>query len=126
MEAIRSFIYLEAPMGRLSRFVGLGILGIVLVVGIGVSGDTKKDKAGKKPGIPPGWKALMLSKDQYTKVVGIAADYGTKITQLQAKIDALKQERLAEQVKVLTSEQKAILLKGLTGEAKDKPPSKTK
>ena len=113
-------------MGRLTRFVGLGILGIVLVVGIGVSGDTKKDKAGKKPGIPAGWKALKLSKDQYTKVVGIAADYGAKISQLQEKIDSLKQERLAEQVKVLTPDQKAILLKGLTGEAKEKAPTKNK
>ena len=113
-------------MGRLTRLVGLGILGIVLVVGIGVSGDTKKEKAGKKPGIPQGWKKLNLSKVQHEKVVAIAADYGSKISQLQDKIDALKVERLAEQVKVLTPDQKAILLKGLTGETKEKAPTKSK
>ncbi len=112
-------------MARLTRLMGLGILTIILVVGVGISGDTKKG-TGKKAGIPPGWKALKLSKEQHDKVVSIAADYNAKIAALQAKIDALKTERLAEQVRVLTADQKAILLKGLTGETKEKAPTKGK
>src|SRR5579859_2042860 len=42
-------IYEGISMSRLMRLLGLGILGVVLVVGVGISGDTKKDKdAGKK------------------------------------------------------------------------------
>jgi hypothetical protein len=116
-------------MHRLMRVVGLGILGIALIVGVGISGDTKKDKdkdPGKKPGIPSGWKALKLSKDQHDKVVTIAVDYDKKISALQSQIDDLKSQRRAEQVKVLTDAQKAILLKGLTGDDKDKKDSADK
>jgi hypothetical protein len=114
-------------MHRVMRVVGLGVLGIALVVGVGISGDTKKDKdPGKKPGIPSGWKSLKLTKDQHDKVVTIAVDYDKKISALQSQIDDLKSQRRAEQVKVLTDAQKAILLKGLTGDEKDKKDSADK
>jgi hypothetical protein len=117
-------------MYRLSRLMGLGILGLTLVVGVGVSGD-KKDKdppKGKTPSLPAGWKALKLSKDQIEKVHAITSDYNSKIEELTDKIAALKAQRTAEQVKVLTAEQKAQYLKGLTGEGidKDKGPPKDK
>jgi hypothetical protein len=112
-------------MSQLMRVAGLGILGLVLVVGVGTSGDTKKG-GGKKPSIPSGWKQLNLTKDQHTKVLAIASDFNAKIASLQKQIDDLKVQRLAEQVKVLSNAQKAILLKGLTGEAKKEAPSKDK
>ena len=108
-------------MRRLIRLTGLGILGTILIVGVGISGDTKKDKetGTKKTGIPQGWGALKLTKDQREKVVAISADYDRKISELQLKINDLKAQRRAEQVKVLTEAQRATLLKGLTGETKD-------
>jgi hypothetical protein len=63
-------------MHRFTRLVGLGILGLTLVVGVGVSGD-KKDKdtpKEKTPSLPPGWKTLKLSKDQLAKVHGIMGE----------------------------------------------------
>jgi hypothetical protein len=111
--------------------MGLGILGLTLVVGVGVSGD-KKDKdppKGKTPSLPAGWKALKLSKDQIAKVHAITSEYNSKIEELTDKIAELKAQRTADQVKVLTAEQKAQYLKGLTGEDgkdKDKGPPKDK
>jgi hypothetical protein len=109
--------------------MGLGILGLTLVVGVGVSGD-KKDKdtpKEKTPSLPPGWKALKLSKDQLAKVHGIMGDYKSKIDELQKKIGDLKAQEKADMVKVLTDDQKAQYLKGLTGEdTKDKAPPKDK
>ncbi len=110
-------------MWRLTRFMGLGILGLALMVGVGISGDTKK--GGKKPSIPANWKMLKLTKDQHAKVLAIAADYNAKIESLQQQIAGLKSQRLAEQVKVLTPAQKALLLKGLTGDGTaEKAPKK--
>jgi hypothetical protein len=112
-------------MSQLLRAMGLGVLMLALVVGVGISGDTKKDKdTGKKAGIPTGWKALKLSKEQHDKVVTIAMDYRARIAVLEKQIDDLKAQQRVEQVKVLTSDQKAMLLKGLTGETKDKAPAK--
>jgi hypothetical protein len=110
-------------MQRLTRLMGLGILGLALVVGTGFSGDTKKDgdKKEKAPNLPPGWKALMLSKDQLAKVHGIMGDYKGKIVVLQRKIDDLKSAEKSDMIKVLTDEQKALYLKNLTGDdGKDK------
>ena len=113
-------------MFRLSRLMGLGILALILTVGVGMSGDAKKDKdtGGKKAGIPTGWGALKLTKDQREKVISVGVEYDRKISALQAQINDLKAQRKAEQVKVLTDAQKAILLKGLTGESKDAAPPK--
>jgi hypothetical protein len=116
-------------MQRLTRLMGLGILGLALVVGTGFSGDTKKDKDTKEkaPNLPPGWKALMLSKDQLVKVHGIMGDYNGKIVALQRKIDELKSAEKSDMIKVLTDEQKALYLKNLTGDdGKDKAKDKDK
>jgi hypothetical protein len=116
-------------MVRLSRLMGLGILGLTLVVGVGVSGD-KKDKdtpKEKTPSLPAGWKALKLSKDQLAKVHGIMGDYKGKIDEMQKKVGELKAQEKADMIKVLNDDQKAQLLKGLTGEdTKDKTPPKDK
>jgi hypothetical protein len=104
-------------MSQLVRVLGLAILGIVLIVGAGTTGDTKKDKE-KKGSIPSGWKALMLSKEQHDKITAVDVEYGMRIAALQKQMDELKSQRRAEQVKFLTDEQKAILLKGLTGDEK--------
>jgi hypothetical protein len=111
-------------MQRLTRLMGLGILGIALMVGAGSSGETKKPK---NPNLPPGWKALMLSKDQLAKVYGIMGDHKAKIADLQKKIDALKAAEKSEMIKVLTDDQKALYLKNLTGDdGKDKVKDKGK
>jgi hypothetical protein len=110
--------------------MGLGILGIVLVVGVGISGDTKKDKdkdTGKKTSpLPPGWKGLMLSKEQRVKLEEVRNGYRSRISALEGQITELRAKEKAEMFKVLNEDQKAILLKGLTGEAKDKAPTADK
>lgn len=114
-------------MSQLVRALGLGILMLALLVGAGISGDAKKDNGTtKKVGIPTGWKALNLTKEQREKVIAIAMDYRGKIAALQKQIDDLKAQERAEQVKLLTDAQKAILLKGLTGESKEKPKTSDK
>src|SRR6266571_6960405 len=94
-------------MYRVTRLMGLGILGLALAVGVGTSGDTKKDKdkepgKEKTPPLPPGWKALKLSKDQLSKVHGIMADYKGKIVDLEKKVAELKSQERADMIKVLT------------------------
>src|SRR6516225_3417420 len=43
-------------MTRLARLMGLGILGVALTVGVGISGDSKKGKDQEtKDKLPPGW-----------------------------------------------------------------------
>jgi hypothetical protein len=118
--ALQTLVRGGDTMKHVLRTLCLAILGLALVVGASDSGDTKKD-TGKKGTIPAGWKGLKLSKDQHDKVVGLSADYGVKIAALQKQIDDLKVQLRAEQVKVLTDDQKAILLKGLTGEDKKAP-----
>src|SRR5947207_3088627 len=100
-------------MSQLLRVMGLGILGVALVVGVGISGDTKKDKdkdkdpVKKGTALPPGWKGLKLSKDQREKVIGVMSDYRAKIALLEKQIDELKATEKAEMYKVLTDDQKA-------------------
>jgi Spy/CpxP family protein refolding chaperone len=104
--------------------MGLGILGIALVVGVGVSGDTKKDKDASKDKVthrtPTGWKNLKLSPDQKKKVYAVQDEYAPKIADLRAKIAELESQEMAEMVKVLTPEQKAQLTKALLGDEKEK------
>ena len=53
-----------AIMMRASWLLGLSILALALIVGIGASGETKKDKEKFKGQLPTGWKNLKdLSKD---------------------------------------------------------------
>jgi hypothetical protein len=109
-------------MSRVIRLAGLGILGVALMVSVGTSGDKKDKDKEPKVSLPPGWKALKLSKDQQAKVRGIMVEYKTKIDELNKKIDELKAAEKQEMLKVLTAEQRALYLKGLTGEdtTKDK------
>src|SRR4051812_3008113 len=117
-------------MSQLAKLLGMGILGIALVVGVGLSGD-KKDKDGAKDkdtpkvkgALPAGWKALKLTADQKLKVYAIQGDYKTKIAELKKKIEDLEAHEKAEMIKVLTDDQKAQLTKNLIGEdTKDKAP----
>lgn len=115
-------------MTRFARFTGLGILGIALVVGVGVSGDAKKDKepgtgSTKSKGMPTGWKTLKLTAAQKKKVYAIHEQYEAKFKDLENQLAELKAKERAEMVRVLTADQKAKLLQGLTGETtKDKTP----
>jgi Spy/CpxP family protein refolding chaperone len=121
-------------MSHLIRVIGLGILAIALVAGVGISGDTKKDKDKEKDTpkdkvthkTPAGWKILKLTGDQKKKVYAIQDDYGIKINDLKAKIRDLETQEMADMVKVLTAEQKAQLTKALIGEEKDKIEPKDK
>jgi hypothetical protein len=116
-------------MSQLMRAMGLGILGIALVVGVGISGDTKKDKdkdPPKKGNLPPGWKGLMLSKEQRDKLGTVMSEYKSKIVALEKQIDELKSAEKVEMYRVLNEDQKGILLKGLTGDDKDKKDDKDK
>jgi TolA-binding protein len=93
---------------------GLGILGLALIVGGGISQDAKKDKDDKgkvKGQLPPGFKDLDLSKDQITKIYSIQADYKKKISELQTKINELKKTQNQEEFKVLTDDQRDKYLK---------------
>jgi hypothetical protein len=114
-------------MERLTKLMGLGILGLTLIVGAGISGDAKKDKdkeptKGKTPNLPAGLsKTVKLSKDQIAKIHSIQIEYRDKIDELDKKIKELKAQEKAEWIKVLTDDQRALYLKGLIGEdAKDK------
>jgi hypothetical protein len=120
-------------MAQLIRLLGLGILGVVFIVGVGLSGD-KKDKDGAKDkdtpkvkgALPAGWKVLKLTADQKSKVYAIQGEYKTKIAELKKKIEELEAHEKADMIKVLTDDQKAQLTKALIGEdTKDKaPPAK--
>ncbi len=113
-------------MLRLSSVVGLGILMLALVVGVGISGDTKKDAGDvkkdketttKKPMLPQGWKALKLTAEQKKTVYSVMSEYRLKIEGLRKQIADLEAQERAAMLKVLTDDQKALLLKGLTGES---------
>jgi hypothetical protein len=117
-------------MLRLPMFCGLGILFLALLVSSGASQDAKKDKDdGKKDkvikgSVPAGWKALKLTKEQTKKVQTIDAEYKTKIAELTAKIDDLKQQSKIEMAKQLTDDQKATLAKLAGLDTKDAPKDK--
>ena len=79
-------------MFRLSAVVGLAILGTAFVVGTGASQDVKKDKDAVKTKayLPPGWKALGLSKDQTSEISKIHGAYKGKIKALEDQIQDIK------------------------------------
>src|SRR5262245_10588120 len=113
-------------MNRMARLFGLVILGAAVVVGVGASQEGKKDDKGKKikGQIPAGWKSLKLTKEQTDKVHVIDVDYKTKIADLTAKIEDLKQQSRIEMTKVLNDDQKATLAKLAGLENKEKPKDK--
>lgn len=98
-------------------------LGLFLVTGGVNSGDKEKGKDDKKIKgmLPPGWKDLMLDKDQIQKIYAIQKSFKGKLEDLEDQIVALKTMQRAEMVKVLNEEQKSLLRKLATGEdVKDK------
>ena len=111
-------------MRCLLRCCGLGIVGVTLILGVGIAQDTKKEKDKIKGSVPIGWKALKLSKDQAKKIQLIDIQYKTKIAELTAKIDELKEQSRIEMTKQLTDEQKTTLAKLSGLEVKDKDKDK--
>ena len=72
----------------------------------------KEDKpAAKKPKgrLPGGYGKLGLSGEQRRKIYGIQDSYRDRIEELERQLDALKEQRDAEIVAVLTPEQKQTL-----------------
>ena len=115
---------MSTAAARTARLM-LAILGIALVVSIGISGDTKKDKD-REPRLPPGWNALMLSAEQRARVIAILADYRLKLEPLEKKIAALKTAEKQELLKVLTKEQREAYLRGSLGDDKPRKGEKDK
>jgi hypothetical protein len=103
-------------MKRAPLLLGVFGLAAMLLVGNGYSqdkkDDTKKDDTTAKAGtLPTGWKKLGLNVDQEKKIKSIRGMYATKIDDLKKQIEKLKDEDLAECVKLLTDDQKALLKK---------------
>ena len=111
-------------MNRLSVVIGLCALATSLAVGSGYSQDKKEDKGGAKGSMPAGWSKLGLSADQKKKITSIRGSYSAKIDDLRKQIDQLKEDDMAECLKVLTDDQKMLLKKLATdkidGKDKDK------
>lgn len=104
-------------MRRLAMFLGFGILGIALTVGVGASQEGKKEAGKAKMNmLPPGWKALNLTAEQKQKVYDIQNKYRTKIDALEDQIAKLRDEMSAERARVLTDAQKATLRKTAVGD----------
>jgi cell division protein FtsB len=78
--------------------IGLGL--VVLVLALPSLGEAQKGK----PQLPKGWAKLGLSAEQKAKVYDILGTYRKKIEALERQIEALKTERDAAAVKVLTNE----------------------
>ncbi len=98
------------------------VLGVALVVGTGISGDSKKPKGQ----LPSGWKKLDLSKEQVLKIYAVQGTYKNKIKKLEEETQERK-----EMLKVLTEDQKEKLRQFLLGETPTKekkvpPPPKDK
>ena len=103
---------------RLATMLGFAILGLVLMVGVGATQDTKKDK--NKGFLPPGWKDLDLSADQKDKAYKILNDYKLKLNDLNDSIKKLKTEEKGELAKILTDAQKDKLKAAVVGETTKK------
>jgi hypothetical protein len=92
----------------------MGLVALALATGWLMAADEpKKDPAPAAPAakgnLPPGWKKLGLSDDQAAKIKQISGDYRAKIDALEQQVKQLKEQELAEEVKVLTDAQKARL-----------------
>jgi hypothetical protein len=119
-------------MQRFPVIAGLVTICLAMLVGIGATQDAKKDKDDKKETpkykakLPDGFSKLGLSKDQREKVLSIDTDYHTKITDLQTKINELKEQRNQDQFKVLTADQRDKYLKSKGVDPKPKDADKDK
>jgi hypothetical protein len=106
------------------RFV-LPVLLLGLFLTGGVIGDDKKTDDPKdpivitKPQLPAGWKKLNLSDDQKKKTTEIQIKYRVQIVKLQEQIKKLTTEEKAELATVLTDAQKAQLKDEKPDPAKD-------
>jgi DnaJ-domain-containing protein 1 len=92
----------------------MAIMGIAFLVGTGASQDTKTTKAY----LPPGWKALGLSKEQSLDISKIHSTYKAKIKALEDQIKDEKTKEKQEMVKILTEDQKDKLRKLVIPEEK--------
>jgi|ERR1043165_267614 hypothetical protein len=117
-------------MLRLPAFFGMVLLGMAMLVSVGESQDGKKDKEDKKAKgqLPPGFKDLGLSAEQKGRIYSIQADYKAQISELEAKIKALRTKENQDVFKVLTDEQrdKYLKAKGVDPEKKSKEGDKDK
>src|SRR5437868_13789606 len=99
-------------MYRLPHLFGLGLLGLILIVGVGITQDTKKDdkKEEKKDEkkvkgfLPPGFKDLGLIASQKETIYKILAEYKGKINELDKQIKELKKQEQQDIFKALTDE----------------------
>lgn len=111
-------------MRRAFSLVVVALAGAVLLVGTGMSQDTRKVKGM----LPAGWKALELSPAQKEKVYTIQSTYRDKIAALEKQLDDIKAAQSAEMVSVLTDAQKEklrrFLLGGLDGKDLEKKSEK--
>ena len=108
-------------MKRLPMMFGLVLLGLALLVGSSASQDKKA--GGKIKGmLPPGFKALDLSKVQIEKIYSVQIEHRTKIAELNRQIADLKDKENKEVFKVLTDDQREKYLKskGVDTKKKDK------
>ncbi len=117
-------------MHHLPRLIGLVVLALTLVVGAGVTQDTKKDdkKETKKAKgqLPQGFKDLGLTDEQKIKIYSLQGDYKGKIAELTKQINEMKKVEMQEIFKVLTEDQKKKYLdsKGVETKEKKKEPEK--
>lgn len=110
-------------MRRFCFALAAGILGIVLVSG----GSGAQEKTKIRGQLPSGWKALMLDKSQVLKIYTIQTDFRKKYQDLEKQMEDLKAQEKQELVKVLTEDQKKLLIKLVVGEeTKAKPKVKSK
>ena len=112
-------------MRHLLWLFSLCAVAAVLAASSGYTQDTKKDDVTVMKGtLPPGWSKIGLSADQKKKITTIRGTYAGKIDNLKKQIDLLKEEDMAECLKILTDEQKTQLKKILSdkidGKDKDK------
>jgi hypothetical protein len=104
-------------MMRLARLMVLGILGIILLVGAGISGGTKKDKepsADDLPKLNKHWLALNLTKEQLEKIATIQRKSLPKLSEFEKKLHELKNAETDELLQMLTDPQKAEIIKNLS------------
>jgi len=102
-------------MRHLLWLFSLCAVAAVLAASSGYTQDTKKDDVTVMKGtLPPGWSKIGLSADQKKKITTIRGTYAGKIDNLKKQIDLLKEEDMAECLKILTDEQKTQLKKILS------------
>jgi hypothetical protein len=89
------------------------LLGVALLAGSLVAGDTPKPADVKDPApkgqLPASWKKIGLTDEQVKQIYKIQGDYRPRIEELEQKIKDLRAEELTKEIAVLTDAQKARL-----------------